>query len=53
MGEVRKKTKKINSCKGKYQEKKFEQRGRRRKKNHAKGRSNYDFYLLKFAQTVL
>ena len=43
-GGVGKKTKK-NSCKGKYQEKKFERRGRRRKKIHAKGRSNCDFYF--------
>ena len=37
---------KKNSCKGKCQEKKFVQRRRERKKIHAEGRSNCDFYLI-------
>ena len=37
---------KKKSCKGKCQEKKFVQRRRERKKIHAEGRSNYDFYLI-------
>ena len=44
-GGVGKKPKK-NSCKGKCQEKKFVQRRRERKKIHAEGRSNCDFYLI-------
>jgi len=44
MVEVGKKTKK-NSCKGKCQEKKFVQRRRSRKKVHAEGGYNCDFYL--------
>ena len=39
------KSQKKNSCKGKCQEKKFVQRRRERKKIHAGGRSNCDFYL--------
>ena len=42
MGGMGKKPKK-NSCKGKWQEKKFVQRRRERKKIHAEGRSNCDF----------
>ena len=45
MGGMGKKPKK-NSCKGKCQEKKFVQRRRERKKIHAEGRSNCDFYLI-------
>ena len=37
---------KKNSCKGKCQEKKFVQRRRERKKIHAEGRSNCDFYSI-------
>ena len=44
-GGVGKKPKK-NSCKGKCQEKKFVQRRRERKKIHAEGRSNCDFYSM-------
>ena len=44
-GGVGKKPKK-NSCKGKCQEKKFVQRRRERKKIHAEGRSNCDFYSI-------
>ena len=40
------KSQKKNSCKGKCQEKKFVQRRRERKKIHAEGRSNCDFYLI-------
>ena len=44
-GGVGKRPKKY-SCKGKCQEKKFVQRRRERKKIHAEGRSNCDFYLI-------
>ena len=45
-GEGMGKKPKKNSCKGKCQEKKFVQRRRERKKIHAEGRSNCDFYLI-------